>query len=464
MVMNSSATESEVERQNGARTITNTILLAGAIGTSAGVYEYVLARNTGMLTLVYEGFILFVIAFLSGLILASKAGYISRSAKTISLIFTGIAVILLSLFAYTMLIADTPDVANRHVTWLIAILIVPFLTIDRIYARRLGIGLWCATTFLILLHFLQVGANPLSDPGCADLVIFSMTQAAALLLLDGFAMFREAAIKFHARTDVLEETASAMKQAVEQAEAARTEAEKNIKLRETFLATMSHELRTPLNAIIGFSEVIKSDALGNRAIDQYRSYATDIHQSGEHVLGLINQLLDYSRIQSGTFDMAMSPISIADVANQVHRMMTPIAQKKGVTLLPEWDEDADLVALADRPALIQIAVNLIGNALKFTEQGGIVRLAVSMGPQRSIVMQVKDSGPGIPPEKLSEVQKPFIRLGDASLASEPGTGLGLAIVTTLSSAMGAGFSMSSELGEGTTCRVELKAYIAAEIA
>jgi len=460
--MRSGSVEFNAEQESGAKTIVNTILSAAFVAVVAAAYEYVLGHNTGTLTFTYQALLVFITVALTGLIIASKAGYISRSSDVISLIFVGLSAFLLSLFAYALFVDDSSGTVIRHMGWVIAILIIPFLTVERSKARRLAIGLFVATAFLIIVHIVQSGANPFYDPGCADLIVSLLAFAAAILLLDGFAMFREAAINFHARTDVLEETAAVMTKAMEESEAARLEAEKSIKLRETFLATMSHELRTPLNAIIGFSEVIKTDALGARAMDQYRSYATDIHQSGEHVLGLINQLLDYSRIQSGAFDLKMEPVCLGSVATQVHRMMTPLADQKGLTLKTDWSKDDTYFVVADRQGLVQIAVNLLGNAVKFTEPGGSITLKIEGSQTGQWVLSIIDTGPGIPPEKLADVRKPFVRLGDPALASQTGTGLGLAIVSTLTAAMGTVFSIESKLGQGTACAIALECVPAAE--
>jgi len=240
-----------------------------------------------------------------------------------------------------------------------------------------------------------------------------------------------------------------------ESEIARQEAEKSIKLRETFLATMSHELRTPLNAIIGFSEIMKSDALGGKAPEQYRGYATDIHQSGEHVLGLINQLLEYSRIRSGTFELAPSSLRLEEIVSFVHRMSSGIAKAKGVDLRIEGCEDEEIWVHADRQGLIQIGLNLVGNALKFTDAGGVVTLRLTREHDGSVTLAVTDTGAGIPEGKLEEVLQPFVRLGDASLASETGTGLGLAIVTALAEAMALSFSLQSRVGEGTSASLSM---------
>ena len=166
-------------------------------------------------------------------------------------------------------------------------------------------------------------------------------------------------------------------------------------------------------------------------------------------------LLEYSRIQSGTFDLTLSRVNLEDVVSFVHRMSSGAAQAKGVQLRIECSENDETWVTADRQGLIQIGLNLVGNALKFTDAGGTVTLKVAQGDEGYIGFFVSDTGTGIPPEKLQEVLQPFVRLGDASLASETGTGLGLAIVTALADAMEMPFSLHSTVGEGTNARLSI---------
>lgn len=455
MGMSGVSEASAAERENGTRQIVRTIMAVGLLGVAACVYDYAVAYHNGTLMPVYDGLLVFIATALLVFVVASRFGYVARADSAVAAIFLVLSGFLVALFGHSLIFSQTSDVLARHMGWVTAILIIPFLTIERAKARRLGALLVGATGALIVTHIVLVGANPLTDPACVDMIVFLLSLVAAFLLLDGFAMFREAAIKYHARADAFEETAAMMKKNADEAEAAREEAEKSIVLRETFLATMSHELRTPLNAIIGFAEVMKSDVLGDRAVDQYRAYATDIHQSGEHVLGLINQLLEYSRIKSGTYELDLRPLVLEDVATQVRRMCARTAEEKHVTLVADWDDAAETWVTGDHHALVQIALNLVGNALKFTAPGGTVTLAIHNDLPGHASLCVSDTGIGIPKAKLRDVQLPFVRMGDTTLASETGTGLGLAIVTTLCQALGARFLIDSEEGKGTDCRIVL---------
>jgi len=453
--MSTMSVASQAARDRGTRDVVRTITIAGLISVSASAYDFVSGQPLGASPLTPLVSFAAIASLVTVVVVAAWLGLIASTRTTIGLIYGLVALFLLTMIGNMLFVVAAPDMVVRYTPWIVVTLIIPFLTINRAFARVLGGAFVTSMILLIAIHVLRVGANPFTQPCCSDLIFFAFALVVAYVLLDGLAMFREAAIKFHARADALEAHAGEMKAAVEEADRAREEAEKSIKLRETFLATMSHELRTPLNAIIGFSEIMKSDALASGATEQYRGYATDIHQSGEHVLGLINQLLEYSRIRSGTFDLTPSHLKLGDIVSFVHRMSQGIAQAKGVALRIEECDDAKTWVRTDRQGLIQIGLNLVGNAIKFTEPGGDVTLKITKENESHVTFAVTDTGAGIPATQLEEVLQPFVRLGDASLASETGTGLGLAIVTALADAMALSFSLQSCVGEGTIASLSI---------
>lgn len=462
--MSTISAESQAERDQGVRDVVRTITLAGLITIAASAYDFVISGQQGQIPYVQLSQVAILIILLTAVIVASWLGLIASTRTTIGAIYGLLCLFLLSIVGDLLFVTKDPLAVERYTPWVMAALIIPFLTVGRFFARLLGGSFVAAMVLMIGAHIVRIGANPFTQPCCADLILFCLAMIVGYILLDGLAMFREAAIKFHVRSDALEEHAAEMKCALEEADEARRqsdiarcEAEKSIKLRETFLATMSHELRTPLNAIIGFSEVMKSHVLGGgeSATEQYKAYAADIHQSGEHVLGLINQLLEYSRIRSGTFDLNPADVEIEEVVQFIHRMSQSAAKAKGVELGLQIGCDRNTKVRADRQAIVQIGLNLVGNALKFTEAGGSVTVKVSPTGGKNINLQVIDTGAGIPADKLTEVCQPFVRLGDASLASETGTGLGLAIITELAEAMDTPFTLESEDGLGTTATLSL---------
>jgi two-component system cell cycle sensor histidine kinase PleC len=235
---------------------------------------------------------------------------------------------------------------------------------------------------------------------------------------------------------------------------ARRRAEAASAAKSRFLATMSHELRTPLNAILGFSEVMQSELLGPIDNASYREYAVNIHDSGRHLLQLINEILDLSRIEAGRYELNEEPVRLAGVAEDCLRLLNLRAESKALDVALVCDRGLEPL-WADARAVRQICLNLVSNALKFTPRGGRVTVQVAHTPDGGQMLLVKDTGPGIPQEEIPRVMQAF---GQGSLAhrvAEGGTGLGLPIVNSLVGAHGGTFELRSVLRKGTEAVVQL---------
>ncbi|UJQ94790.1 sensor histidine kinase [Mariluticola halotolerans] len=229
---------------------------------------------------------------------------------------------------------------------------------------------------------------------------------------------------------------------------ARRQAEQANIAKSNFLATMSHELRTPLNAIIGFSEVLKSELLGPHQVPQYKEYAADIHSSGQHLLNLINELLDLSRIEAGKYELNEEAIRLTDIAEDCRRMLEIRADAKTIELVASFDEDLPKL-WGDERAIRQVVLNLLSNAIKFTPQSGKIELHVKRSGDGGQYISVKDNGPGIPQEEIETVLSSF---GQGSLAhktAEQGAGLGLPIVQKIMDLHQGRFDLFSKLRFGT---------------
>ena len=233
---------------------------------------------------------------------------------------------------------------------------------------------------------------------------------------------------------------------------ARRRAEEANLAKSRFLASMSHELRTPLNAILGFSEVMSGEVLGPMQNVTYREYAGDIHASGQHLLNLINEILDLSRIEAGRYQLNEEPLTLADVVEEACHMMELRARKKEIRIVPQFEPNMPRL-LADERSLRQIVLNLMSNAIKFTPTGGEVRVRVGWTAGGGQYLSVRDNGPGIPPDELEIVLSAFGQGSIAIKSAEQGTGLGLPIVQGLAELHGGQFQLKSKLREGTEALV-----------
>ncbi|MFC4272499.1 PAS domain S-box protein [Sneathiella chungangensis] len=219
-----------------------------------------------------------------------------------------------------------------------------------------------------------------------------------------------------------------------------------------FLANMSHELRTPLNAIIGFSELLTSQAFGELGHPNYKEYASDIHGAGRHLLGLINDVLDVAKIESGHLQLSERKIDLAVIIQSCFRMISVRALEAGVSLVSELPDRLPIF-LGDETRVKQILVNLVSNAVKFTNSGGKVTVAVEIRDDNGISLRVTDTGIGIDSADIPRVLDRFGQVQTSYARNNEGTGLGLTLVQMLAEVHGGQFTLESEVGVGTVCTV-----------
>jgi signal transduction histidine kinase len=213
---------------------------------------------------------------------------------------------------------------------------------------------------------------------------------------------------------------------------------------------MSHELRTPLNAILGFGQLMTMSELDERQ----RGNVEHILSAGRHLLDLINEILDISRIESGDLHLMVELVSVRAVIDEAVDLVEPTAGERGVDVCADHG-DTDLHVRADAQRLKQVLLNLLSNAVKYNKPGGHVRIHTAPGAADHALIVVEDDGPGIAPEMIERLFDPFERLG-AEQRSIEGTGLGLALSRGMIEAMGGRIHARSELGRGTAFTIELE--------
>jgi len=235
---------------------------------------------------------------------------------------------------------------------------------------------------------------------------------------------------------------------------AKNEAERAYAARTQFLANMSHELRTPLNAIIGFSEMMQRQLLGPIGTEKYLEYIGGIRESGGHLLDLISDILDMSKIEAGKYDLAPEEVNVSKSICLAAHMMEGRAIDAGVKISTKRLKDDKLVIQADRRAILQIMLNLLSNAVKFSNDGGKVWVECTQKGE-NIQIKVCDNGIGIPANKLQNITMPFEQASSSYSRDHEGTGLGLAITKELIGLHGGTLKIESQIGEGTNVIVKL---------
>ncbi len=315
-------------------------------------------------------------------------------------------------------------------------------------------------------HFVGLSAIDFADtpiiaaPTNATMpVMFGITLTAVVMLITGLGIVGALVDRYVSEIETAKEQLEArVVERTDELLAAKSRAEFATRAKTEFLASMSHELRTPLNAIIGFSDMISNAAMG--PIDpRYRNYGSDIYNSGQHLLSLVNDVLDLSKLESRKFELHEEQLDIAEILDACRAMVIGLAEKANVELTIDVDPNLRQV-WADPLRIKQIIVNLLSNAIKFTEAGGHVFAAGRMSNTGDTVIEVQDNGIGMRSEDIAKALEPFGQIDSTMNRSHGGTGLGLPVVKHLVELHGGRLSIASEAGAGTSVTVQLPASAA----
>jgi two-component system, cell cycle sensor histidine kinase PleC len=318
------------------------------------------------------------------------------------------------------------------------------VAVSSMLASSLPTAVFAATfpvTTAVALDFILQGK--LRDYILAIMVLTAQGYFAALT----YRLYSSALATLEARAEK-DALIGELEQAKAISDEARRRAEAANIAKSRFLAQMSHELRTPLNAILGFSEVMKTEVFGAHVVPAYKEYSSDIHNSGVHLLGLINEILDLSRIEAGRYELNEESVSLVAIVEDCHHLLKLRASSRGITIHEIFESELPRL-WADERAIRQICLNLLSNAIKFTPQTGEIWLKVGWTASGGQYVSVKDTGPGIPEEEIPIVLASFGQGSNSIKSAEQGAGLGLPIAKSLVDLHGGSFTLKSRLRIGT---------------
>ncbi|MEM9169225.1 MAG: response regulator [Pseudomonadota bacterium] len=329
-----------------------------------------------------------------------------------------------------------------------AMLFAPVATVSAFMLGWRG-GVYSGFLFIAALSYLFFGLgidhysyyfNSMTNVELIDSIIFNIFVGLTLSVIIAVA----SAALFHREIE----------RSLEALAAARVEAEAANRAKSEFLANMSHEIRTPMNGVVGMAELLQTAPLRERE----RSFAATIHKSGLALLTIVNDILDFSKIEAGKLELDPTPFDLHDAVDDVATLLGGVAREKKLDLAVRYDPQTPSGLIGDAGRIRQVLTNLVGNAVKFTHEGGVV-LGVSgtvLGETAALRIEVSDTGIGIPDEKIAQIFDKFTQAEGSTTRRFGGTGLGLSITKSLVNAMGGQIGVTSRLGHGSTFWIELE--------
>jgi len=332
---------------------------------------------------------------------------------------------------------------NFFLLAIVAVSLTPTILLNRPSLTNFFASTTVISTFFLSSVFWH--STSIKWPIAAAYIIFMFAMFGYALRLNKSS--RREIVLSHEKNELI----AALSKSMEESNIARARAEDASRSKSQFLANMSHELRTPLNAIIGFSEVMNREVFGPLENERYRQYSSDIHESGQHLLALINDVLDISKIEAGQFSIKIEQVDLQATADEAKKLIKLRASVNDISIRYNFAEELpDLEA--DARAICQIWLNLLTNAVKFSPKGSEVCMLADHTADGSFFIGVDDNGPGIPEDELATVLETFGQGTEGKSRPGSGTGLGLAIVKGLTEAHGGTFILDSEVGSGTRAK------------
>src|SRR6187455_409531 len=412
------------------------LLLVATVGFMSSVWSGALAAGTWTVAVLVT----------HAVIVTKCRQFLEKPANEISIRAWRVRFITLDLFyglAWMFILIHPMGVDDNSSTFMLFVMLL-VVAVSSMLASSLPMAVFAATfpvTTAIALDFVLQGR--LRDYILSIIALTAQGYFAALT----YQLYSSTLATLQARAEK-DALIGELEQAKAISDEARRRAEAASIAKSRFLAQMSHELRTPLNAILGFSEVMNNEIFGPHAVPTSKDYCNDIHNSGVHLLNLINEILDLSRIEAGRLELNEEPVSLLLVVEDCNHLLTLRAKNRGITIHEVFEHELPRL-WADERAVRQICLNLLSNAIKFTPQGGEIWLKVGWTASGGQYMSCKDTGPGIPEEEIPIVLSSFGQGSNSIKSAEQGAGLGLPIAKSLTDMHGGTFTLKSKLRIGT---------------
>lgn len=436
------AKEREYQQAEGPNAIVYARLalgLAAVLFASFGITDWLFAPNALMMTVIRVCSILI-------LLLAFAASY-APAAQPHHQLLMQVGALTVGIGYIGVVALAPPSLLPLYLDCVILVVVGIFVVL-RMSTLRASVSVLVVMA-LLDIAYLYVGLGTQDDFVVYQLI---MVTAFAIGFFSNYIYERQRRIAYLGRR-AAEQQAARLEQALRRAAEAQMQAEQAARVKSDFVAHVSHELRTPLNAVIGFGEVLERQIFGPLGHRKYAEYARDIRESGQHLLSLINDVLDLSKVEAGRMELHRELLAPHELARASLVLVSGLSQARGTRVSVDVPQDLPPV-FGDARAIKQMLVNLLSNALKFSPPGGAVSIA-ARADDGNVRFVISDNGPGMTAEQVQIAMTPFGQVSGMVADSERGTGLGLALANSLAELHGAPLQLDSEPGRGTRATVTL---------